>query len=477
MEPEGANLLELAREQVGEVLRTGRLTIAVFGLGSVGLAVASVWLRAGARVVGVDVDEDKVKRIASGDVPHPEGVVVETIRSSLRKGFFRAVTDGAAAVKSSHVADVVVPVLYGPGGPDFKALDDVVTTIGKHMRRGYTVIIESSLPPLTTEERVKPMLEELSGLKADIDFALIYSPERVLVGRAVEDIEVRYPKVVAGVGPRSLALAEALYGNIARAGVVKASSPRTAEFAKLAEGVYRDVNIALANELARLARAVGVDFTEVIGIANTQPYSHIHRPGAGVGGHCIPVYPKFLSWLGRLRGVALELVEHARLVNELQPLDVVRLLLYGLGSRAQKRVRVAVLGLAYRGNVAISTHSPTYRIVEELLRLGFEVVVHDPLIGEDRHLGSLGVGLVGDLAEAVRGSDAVLVTTDHDAYKRLSPCDLSGLSAKQGLVIVDARDVMAVTECCDATYIGIGRGVKCRGDGTPQAPELGGVAW
>lgn len=456
-----ANLLELTIDQVREMLRSGELTIAVFGLGSVGLAVAAVWLRAGARVIGVDIDESKVKRIASGDVIHPENIVVEAIRSALRRDMFQATTDGGKAVEESHVADVVVPVLYSSGGPEFKALDDVVLTIGKRMRKGYAVVIETSLPPLTTELRVRPMLEESSGLKADVDFALIYSPERVLVGRAVEDIETRYPKVVSGVGPRSLTLAEALYTNIARAGVIKASSPRVAEFAKLAEGVYRDVNIALANELARLSRSIGVDFTEVIGIANTQPYSHIHKPGAGVGGHCIPVYPKFLSWLGRLSGVSLELTEHARLLNESQPLDIVRLLLSELSRRPSTRAKVAVLGLAYRGNVSISTNSPTYRIVEELLRLGFDAIVHDPLIREDPKLDSLGVRLTGDLAEAVRGSDAVIIATDHDIYKTLSPCGLSGLSATSNLVIIDARDVISLDGCCDATYIGVGRGVKC----------------
>ncbi len=456
------NLLELTREQVRLLLQSGELSVAVFGLGSVGLAVASVWLRAGARVVGVDIDESKVKKITRGDVPHPESVVIETLRSAILRGQFRASTDGSNAVEESHIADVIVPVLYGADGPEFKSLDDVVSTIGKRMRRGYAVVVESSLPPLTTEHRVRPMLEELSGLRADSDFALIYSPERVLVGRAVEDIEVRYPKIVAGVGPRSLALAEALYSNIAKAGVIKASSPRVAEFAKLAEGVYRDVNIALANELARLSRSIGVDFNEIIEVANTQPYAHIHKPGAGVGGHCIPIYPRFLSWLGLLHGVNLELVEHARLINDMQPLEVVGLLLSELRKRLTKaRARVAVLGLAYRGNVAISTNSPTYRIVGGLLRLGFDVVVHDPLITEDPQLSSLGVRLTSDLVEAVKGSSAVVIATDHDIYKTLSPCGLSEISATPNLVIVDARDVIAIGECCDTTYIGIGRGAKC----------------
>ncbi|MEM4601767.1 MAG: nucleotide sugar dehydrogenase [Desulfurococcaceae archaeon] len=458
------NLLELTKEQIKFLLQSGGLSIAIFGLGGVGLAVASVWLRAGARVIGVDIDEDKVKRIARGDIPHPESVVVETLRSALRRGRFHASTDGSTAVEESHIADIIVPVLYGETGPDFRFLDEALLTIGKKMRRGYAVIIESSLPPLTTEHRVRPMLEEFSGLKADSDFALIYSPERVLIGRAVEDIETRYPKIVAGIGPRSLALAEALYSNIAKAGVIKASSPRVAEFAKLTEGVYRDVNIALANELARLSKSINIDFNEVIEIANTQPYAHIHKPGAGVGGHCIPVYPKFLSWIGGLHGVSLKLVELARLINDSQPLYVISILLPELKKRLiEARAKIAILGLAYRGNIAISTNSPTYRIVAELLRLGFGVVVHDPLIAEDPRLSSLGVRLTRDLVEAVKGSSAVVVVTDHDVYRTLTPCELSKISATPNLVIVDARDIMDARECCDTTYIGIGRGVKCSG--------------
>ncbi|MCX8184799.1 MAG: nucleotide sugar dehydrogenase [Sulfolobales archaeon] len=457
------NLLELTRDQVRAMLQSGELTAAVFGLGSIGLAVATVWLRAGARVIGVDVDESKIERLSVGRVLHPETTVVSTIQEALRNGRFKAVTSGGEAVRESHISIVVVPVLHISGSPDFKALDSAVSTIGRNMERGHAVLVETSLPPLTIENRVKPMLEKYSGLIAEEDFALIYSPERVLVGRAVEDIEIRYPKIVSGVGPKSLTLAEALYGSIARAGVVRASSPRVAEFAKLAEGVYRDVNIALANELARLSRSLGIDFTEVIDIANTQPYSHIHKPGAGVGGHCIPVYPKFLSWIAHLRGVSLELVEHARLINEFQPLDIVRLLLSLLSKKSVAEGRIAVLGLAYRGNVAISSNSPTYRIVEELLSLGFSVVVHDPLISEDRQLSSLGVELVSELAEAVRGSSAVVIATDHNLYRELTPCDLSKLSETSDLVIVDGRDILKLSTCCDTIYVGVGRGMKCAG--------------
>jgi len=460
------NLLELPREQITELLRSGKLSVAVFGLGGVGLAVATVWLRAGAKVVGVDVDVRKVEAIMSGRIPHPEEVVVRTLRESLSSGRFTATTDGAEAVRSTQVADVIVPLVYGQGGPDFAPLDRAVEVIGRSMERGYVVVVETSLPPLTTETRVRPMLERLSGLQADEDFALIYSPERVMVGRAVEDIEFRYPKIVSGIGPRSLRVAEALYSNIARAGVLKVSSPRVAEFAKLAEGVYRDVNIALANELARLARALGVDFTEVISVANTQPYSHLHRPGAGVGGHCIPVYPMLLSWVAQLSGIRLELVDHARSINESQPIEVVHLLLRELGKLGYSPadgVRVAVLGLAYRGDIPIATNSPTYRIVGELLRLGYRVAVHDPLIEDDEYLSSIGVELSRDLGEVLLGSVAAIVATDHREYSELSPCDLVKLSGGRLVAVIDARDIMKISPCCGAVYVGVGRGRKCEG--------------
>jgi nucleotide sugar dehydrogenase len=460
------NLLELPEEQISEMLRSGGLAVAVFGLGSVGLAVATAWLRAGARVVGVDVDVRKVEAIRSGRIPHPEEVVVRTLSESLRSSKFRVTTDGAEAVRSTHVADVIVPLVYVPGGPDFTPLDRAIEVIGRNMRRGYVVIVETSLPPLTTETRVRPALERLSGLRADEDFALIYSPERVLVGRAVEDIELRYPKIVSGVGRRSLKVGEALYTNIAKAGVLKVSSPRVAEFTKLAEGVYRDVNIALANELARLARALGVDFTEVISVANTQPYSHLHRPGAGVGGHCIPVYPKLLSWVAQLLGVHLELVEHARSINESQPLEIVHLLVEELGKLGYfptSGVKVSILGLAYRGGVPIATNSPTYMIAENLLRLGYQVAIHDPLIETDSYLNSAGVRLSRDLREVLLGSVAAVVVTDHRDYSELTPCDLVELSGGKLVVVVDARDIMRDGPCCGVVYVGIGRGRKCEG--------------
>ncbi|RLE88933.1 MAG: nucleotide sugar dehydrogenase, partial [Thermoprotei archaeon] len=230
-------------------VREGALRVAVYGMGGVGLAIATVWLRVGAKVLGVDVDSDKVNRLNRGIIDHEEKVVIETLKNALEKKFFRATTDGILASKESDLKIVIVPLLLKNGEPDFNPLIDATTKIGKGLKRGDVVVVETSVPPGTTEELVKEILERESGLRVEEDFGLAYSPERVMVGRAVKDIEERYPKIVAGIGPRSTNIVKTLYSLIASRGIIVMSSPRAAELEKLVEGAYRDVNIALANEV------------------------------------------------------------------------------------------------------------------------------------------------------------------------------------------------------------------------------------
>ncbi|RLG74869.1 MAG: nucleotide sugar dehydrogenase, partial [Thermoprotei archaeon] len=331
----------------------------------------------------------------------------------------------------------------------------------RNLEVGHTVILETSVPPGTTEYRVRRILEEQSGLVAGRDFALIYSPERVMIGHAVEDIEQRYPKIVSGIGEKSVNIAVALYSHICKAGVIVVSSPRVAEFTKLAEGIYRDVNIALANELARLARIIGVDFNEVRKAANSQPYCHLHKPGSGVGGLCIPVYPMLMEWVAELNGMRLELVLTARLINRQQPLYLTSLLLEGLRAISVKissNVKVAVLGLAFRGDVPTAALSPTYDLVRSLKELGLTVVVHDPLIKDDIKLRELGIALTDDIEEALRGCTAVVIATDHSQYRALSTYDILKASGSAKLVIVDGRDILKLDECGGKVlYTGVGR--------------------
>ena len=450
----------LGSEDIKRYVAQGRFVVAVYGLGGVGLAVAAVWLRHGARVIGVDVDRGKVDMINDGDVPHPEGVVRDAVRAGLREGRFKATYDGVWASRNADIMDVIVPLVYGGGGPDFSALDSAVGNVAKGLSRGDVVIVETSLPPGTTEGRVREVLEGVSGLVAGEDFGLIYSPERVMIGHAVEDIEVRYPKIVSGIGAKSLEVGEAIYSLMCRAGVVKVSSPRVAEFEKLAEGVYRDVNIALANELARLSRLLGVDFDEVIEAANSQPYSHIHRPGVGVGGLCIPVYPRLLEWVAESLGVRLELVSLARGVNDFQPMYISSLVAEGLSMLGSniRGSRVALLGDAFRGDVGVTALTPTHVIARSLMDMGAEVVVHDPYVKRDEYLSRAGARLSSDLKESLAGCEAVVVSTDHSIYKELSTCDILDMCSRREVVIVDGKHVLRVERCGGRVlYTGSGR--------------------
>ncbi|MEM1810104.1 MAG: nucleotide sugar dehydrogenase [Thermofilaceae archaeon] len=435
--------------------------VAVYGMGYVGKAVAAVFLRAGFRVVGVDVSEERVSELNRGVVRYAESKVREAILMGLREGRFQATSDGVEASSRCRVKIITVPVhLRSDGTPDFASLEAAVEAAGRGAREGDLVVVESSVPPGTTLEVVAPTLEKASGLDVGDELLLAYSPERVYVGRAVEDIEERYPKVVAGVGPRSAEAARALYERVARKGVIVMTSPTAAEFEKLAEGVYRDVNIALANELAKLAAALGIDYSEVRAAANSQPYCHLHMPGVGVGGYCIPVYPRFLIHVARRLGLELPLIELARQINLSMPgytAELVDIVARELGSL---KPRIAVLGLAFRGGIDDTRLSPTYDLIDHLMKKGYELItVHDPYVAEDRTLRDLGLPLTHDLAEAVRGKEVVVIATDHPEYADLTPTLLQKLAETDRLAIVDGRLVVKEWRSPPkgVIYVGVGR--------------------
>lgn len=434
--------------------------VAVYGMGYVGKAVAAVLLRAGFGVVGVDVSEELVRELNEGVVRHVEAKVREAIRRGVAGGRFRATTNGVQASGECRTKIITVPVYLARGEPDFTSLLSAVDAAGRGAEEGDLVIVESSVPPGTTLGLVKPALERASGLSVEEGLLLAYSPERVYVGRAVEDVEERYPKVVAGAGPRSTEAARALYSKVARRGVIVMSSPTAAEFEKLAEGVYRDVNIALANELAKLAAALGVDYAEVREAANSQPYCHLHVPGVGVGGYCVPVYPRFLMHAASRLGLRLPLTELARQTNLSMPSYVADLVDLAARRLSLAEPRIAVLGLAFRGGVDDTRLSPTYDLIEHLLSRGYgRLVVHDPYVERDERLEELGLPLTRDLGAALRGRNLVVIATDHPEYAGLTPALLQQLSGAERLGIVDGR--LAVGEWRNpppgVLYVGVGR--------------------
>jgi nucleotide sugar dehydrogenase len=350
-------------------------TVAVVGAGKMGLPLCAQFAGHGWRVVAVDVQQPVVDAINEGrsHVGEEPGLA-DLIREAHAADRLRATTDGAAAARVSDVVVLIVPVMLDDEQrPDYRYMDAAVDSISGGLHAGSLVIFETTLPVGDTRQRYLPRLEDASGLHAEDDLFVAFSPERLYSGSALRNLAM-YPKLVGGVGPRSSDRAAAFYASVIDAETVRMSSSEAAEFSKLADTTYRDVNIALANEFARYADRVGVDIEEVIAAANSQPYSHIHQPGIGVGGHCIPVYPHFLL----SRAPEMELVDLSRRVNDGQVGQAIRTLQRALGSL--EGVPVLVLGLTYRHGVKELAYSRAIPLIERLKAHGASTLAYDPLL-------------------------------------------------------------------------------------------------
>ncbi|HEX7222455.1 MAG TPA: nucleotide sugar dehydrogenase [Candidatus Limnocylindrales bacterium] len=361
---------------VGEPGTAG--VVAVVGAGKMGLPLAAQFADHGWHVVAVDVQESVVAAINEGrsHVAEEPGLA-DLVSRAHTAGRLRATTDGAAAALEADVVVLIVPVMLDDEQqPDYRYMDSAVASIAPGVHEGSLVIFETTLPVGDTRERFTPRLESASGLVADRDFFVAFSPERLYSGAALRNLAT-YPKLVGGIGPASTARAAAFYDAVLDTEIVAMSSSEAAEFSKLADTTYRDVNIALANEFARYAERVGVDVHEVIAAANSQPYSHIHQPGLGVGGHCIPVYPHFLL----SRAPELELVGLSRRTNDGQVGAAIRALQQELGGL--KGVPILVLGLTYRHGVKELAYSRALPLIDRLTHQGAVVSAYDPLLSAD----------------------------------------------------------------------------------------------
>ena len=429
------------------------MKIAVIAMGKIGLPLAVQFADMGHEVIGVDVQAAVVDKVNAAVEPFPgEAHLQEKLTELVPAGRLRATTDYADAVPGADAVVIVVPLFVNDETwqPDFGWMDAATRSLAEHLTPGTLVSYETTLPVGTTRTRWKPMIEEISGLVEGRDFHLIFSPERVLTGRVFEDLR-KYPKLVGGLRPEGAAQAIAFYEQVLQFderpdlarpnGVWDLGSAEAAEMAKLAETTYRDVNIGLANQFGRFAAEHGIDVYQVIEACNSQPYSHIHRPGIAVGGHCIPVYPRLYLW----NDPEATVVRAAREANAAMPGYAVGLLDGALGGLAGRRV--AVLGAAYRGGVKETAFSGVFATVDALRAGGAKVGVHDPLY-TDAELDKLGWAPY-HLGEPV---DAVIVQADHAEYGRLGAEDFPGL-----VVALDGRAVLAEERFSDVRLIVLGR--------------------
>lgn len=413
------------------------MRVAVIAMGKIGLPLAVQFAESGQEVVGVDVNQQTVDLINRGIEPFPgEAHLQEKLAELVPAGRLRATTDYAEAIPGADAVVIVVPLFVNDETwePDFGWMDAATRALAEHLTSGTLVSYETTLPVGTTRGRWKPMIEDISGLSEGTDFHLVFSPERVLTGRVFQDLR-RYPKLVGGLSEQGTAVGIDFYRRVLQFdprpdlprenGVWDMGSAEAAEMAKLAETTYRDVNIGLANQFAVFADKVGIDVARVIDACNSQPYSHIHRPGIAVGGHCIPVYPRlYLS-----TDPDASVVRTARQFNAGMPAYVVSRVEETLGSLGG--TTVALLGAAYRGGVKETAFSGVFETVAQLRSRGARVLVHDPMYTDDE-LASFGWEAY-HLGDTV---DAVVVQADHAEYRTVTPADFPGLK-----VLFDGRRV------------------------------------
>jgi UDP-N-acetyl-D-glucosamine dehydrogenase len=402
-------------------------TVGVIGLGYVGLPLAVAFAQEGCEVIAVDVDARKVEAIAAGD-SYIEDVSSDDLLAA--SGRIEAATRYERLADADAVLICVPTPLTRNREPDLSPLIGATRALAQVLRADQLVVLESTSFPGTTREHVAPLLEE-SGLLAGRDFHLAFSPERVDPGRT--DFTIRNtPKVVGGLTDACAERAEVLYGIVCDR-LIRVSSPEAAELTKLLENIFRSVNIALVNELAMLTDRMGIDIWEVVDAAATKPYGFMRfEPGPGMGGHCMPVDPFYLSWRAREFDMATEFIELAGKVNQQMPYHCVAKAQRALNEQglAVKGARVAVVGVSYKAGVGDIRESPALKIIALLRDLGADVVYHDPHV---RSLGEFGLQSTS-LEQAVTGADLALIVTAHPGVDH-------GLVTTQARVVVDLRGV------------------------------------
>ncbi|MFC3321444.1 nucleotide sugar dehydrogenase [Mesorhizobium cantuariense] len=419
-------------------ISTRAAQVGVIGLGYVGLPLSVAIARAGFPVSGFDIEARKVESLNNGQ-SYIEAVTSTALAGHVASGRFRATVDFAELAVSDVIIICVPTPLTKHREPDLSFVRNTAATIAKHLRLGQLIVLESTTYPGTTDDVIKPILEE-TGLQSKIDFFLGFSPEREDPGNRSFEVST-IPKVVAGDGIEAATLVKAFYQSVVKT-VVPVSSTATAEAVKLTENIFRSVNIALVNELKVVLGAMGIDIWEVIEAAKSKPFGYMpFYPGPGLGGHCVPIDPFYLTWKAREYELPTRFIELAAEINTAMPRHVVDELAKALDRRCGKalsRSRILIIGLAYKKNVPDIRESPSLRLIELIEEWGGKAEFHDPHVTEipttREHMAIKGRRSVELTEAALKDFDAVVVATDHDAIDYQAIADHAPL-------IVDTRNV------------------------------------
>ncbi len=426
-------------------------SIAIFGLGHMGLPTAVLLAQSGLKVLGVDINNKIVESVNSGQSPIMEPGLDEMVKKAVEDGLLSATSNMKDAVEMSQIIMIIVPTPVDEHKKsDLSAVISASKSISMGLKKDDLVIIESTVPPGTCENIVIPLLEE-SGLVAGEDFKVAYTPERALPNNTLYEM-THNARVIGGIDLKSTQMAASLYERITKGEIIMVHNLVTAEMVKLMENTYRDTNIALANEMALVCGALGVDSIEAINAANHHPRVNIHTPGPGVGGHCLSIDPYFIVETAHDNGVETPLIKTSRDVNERMPGHVAKIIektLEDSGKTIEGSI-VGVLGVAYKANVADARETPAKPLIKDLINKGAVVLVNDPYVPPEI-IKSWGAEIV-DLKSAL-SSDCVVLVTDHDIYREIKPSMI-----KNGLLVC-TRPVLDKEkfEKGGVTFKGVGR--------------------
>jgi UDP-N-acetyl-D-glucosamine dehydrogenase len=411
--------------------------VVVVGMGYVGLPLAMRAAKAGHQVVGYDSNAQRVKLLETGE-SYIEDVPADELRAAIEADTLLP-SSNPRSCAGFDMGIIAAPTPLRDGLPDLSYVESAGRTLARYLRPGAAVVLESTSYPGTTQELMLPLLEEGSGLVAGTDFYLGYSPERIDPGNGTWTLATT-PKIVSGINDASLEVIQTFYDSIVDR-TVAVSSPREAELAKLIENTFRHINIALINELAMFAHELGIDIWEAVSAASTKPFGFMpFTPGPGVGGHCLPIDPSYLSWrVQRTLGKSFRFVELANDINSHMPDYVVRRLVMAFNKRRRpvNGSRILLLGLAYKKNTGDARESPAVRVAELLKDMGAEVRAADPHVVEATAVDAM-VSRVKLTPEELSAADAVVLLADHDIF------DFGEIS-ERARYILDCRNVLAAS--------------------------------
>ncbi len=449
-------IFQMSASHIQSGVRSGKIKVAIIGLGQVGLPLALHFAKEGASVIGADIDEKKVNLIKHGICPTNINHLAEIFNQVHRNNNLQVTSEVTQAIKSSHIHILCPPTpLSSDKLPDLGAVVATADAVSKGLKKEDLVIVESTVYPGVTNKIIRPILEKSSGLRAGQDFGLAYCFERIDPGNTEHRLD-NTTKIVGAVDERSADATAAIYGMIVKAPAIKVRNCETAEMVKLTENVYRDINIAFANELALLCQKLNIDVLEVLNAASTKWNFMPYLPGAGVGGTCIPVNPYYLLECAKEIGLDLKLVKQARETNENMPHHMVELAMAALDKIGKpiRESKICILGLAYKADVDDTRGAPAEEIAHELKQLGAEIICYDPLVTQVPS----GITFESSFEAAVKGSDCIVITNEHSSFKSLNLRTMVKL-AHNPLAIVDGRHVLvpSETKALGITYLGLGR--------------------